>query len=252
MMYFDQQEYEVSMEWGLAGVEALAPHSDVMIIVDVLSFTTCVDIAIGRGGVVYPYRGTAEALPEFAASRGALYAAPNRAQHNGFSLSPSSLVNLPRGTRLVLPSPNGSKLSLSTGNVPTLAGSLRNAKAVAHIARQFGTRIGVVAAGERWPDGSLRPALEDLLGAGAIIAHINGQRTRSPEAEVAMASFWHLQADLQGALLRCGSGKELVGRGFAEDVHLAAQHNASSTAPILSNGAYQQVGSSLELFFRHE
>ncbi len=51
------------MEWGLAGVEALAPHSDVMIIVDVLSFTTCVDIAIGRGGVVYPYRGTAETCP---------------------------------------------------------------------------------------------------------------------------------------------------------------------------------------------
>jgi 2-phosphosulfolactate phosphatase len=242
-MYFDQQEYEVCFEWGLQGVQTLVPHCDVIIIVDVLSFTTCVDIAIGRGGVVFPYQGTAEALPEFAASHEALYAAHGRAQTNGFSLAPSSLINMPRGTRLVLPSPNGSKLSLATGDVPTLAGSLRNAKAVAHIACQFGTRIGVVAAGERWPDGSLRPALEDLLGAGAIIAHMNGHRTRSPEAEVAMASFGHLQADLHGALLRCGSGKELVGRGFAEDVHLAAQLNASFAVPSLVDGAYQQVGS---------
>lgn len=240
-MYFDQQEYEVCFEWGLQGVQTLLPHCDVMIIVDVLSFTTCVDIAIGRGGMVYPYQGTAEALPEFAASHEALYATHGRASQNGFSLAPSSLISMTRGTKLVLPSPNGSKLSLATGNVPTLAGCLRNAQAVAKMAGYLGTHIGVIAAGERWPDGSLRPALEDLLGAGAIIAHINGHRIRSPEAEVAMASFWHLQADLKGALLRCGSGKELVSRGFAEDVRLAAEYNSSTAVPSLVDGAYQEV-----------
>jgi 2-phosphosulfolactate phosphatase len=38
-MYFDQSEYDIRFEWGLAGVKALAPICDVMVIVDVLSFT---------------------------------------------------------------------------------------------------------------------------------------------------------------------------------------------------------------------
>ena len=48
-----------------------------------------------------------------------------------------------------------------------VAASLRNAEAVgAWIGEQDYNSVAVVAAGERWPDGSLRPALEDLLGAG--------------------------------------------------------------------------------------
>lgn len=56
LMIYNQQEFEIRMEWGLKGVEMLAPVSDVMIIVDVLSFSTCVDIATQRGAVIYPYR----------------------------------------------------------------------------------------------------------------------------------------------------------------------------------------------------
>lgn len=55
MPYFDQVEFDVRCEWGLAGVRHLAP-ADVMVIVDVLSFTTSVNIAVARGAVVYPYR----------------------------------------------------------------------------------------------------------------------------------------------------------------------------------------------------
>jgi 2-phosphosulfolactate phosphatase len=53
-MYFDQQEYDIRFEWGLAGVKALAQVSDVVIIVDVLSFSTGVDVVVGRGARSFP------------------------------------------------------------------------------------------------------------------------------------------------------------------------------------------------------
>ena len=234
-MYFDQHEYDIRFEWGLSGVQALAPISDVVIIVDVLSFTTCVDIVVGNQGVVFPYKGKTELLAGYADSVGAVYA--TRERDAVYSLAPSKLAKISPGTRLVLPSPNGSTLSLATGNVQTMAGCLRNAEAVAAKANQLGKSITVIAAGERWwGDGLLRPGIEDLLGAGAIIAGLNGRL--SPEAELALAAFRHAQPNLQDTLFRCGSGKELVGRGFEEDVQLAAQINVSTAVPLLVNGAF--------------
>jgi 2-phosphosulfolactate phosphatase len=235
-MYFDQREYDVRFEWGLAGVQTLAQVSDVVVIVDVLSFTTCVDIVVGNGGFILPYRGPAESLAEYARANGALYAGHKRGGEGTYSLSPASLMTIPRGTRLVLPSPNGSTLSLAGEGVSTLAGCLRNAGATAAKASQLGKQISVIAAGERWPDGSLRPSLEDLLGAGAILLGLDGRF--SPEAEMATAVFQNVQSNLLDTLLRCGSGKELVGRGFEADVHLAAQLNVSRVAPVLLDGVY--------------
>ena len=54
---FNQHEFDIRLEWGLKGVEILAPISDVIIIVDVLSFSTCVDVATGMGATVYPIVG---------------------------------------------------------------------------------------------------------------------------------------------------------------------------------------------------
>jgi 2-phosphosulfolactate phosphatase len=58
--------------------------------------------------------------------------------------------------------------------------------------------------------------LEDLIGAGSVLAELPG--TLSPEAEMAIATFTRFRQDLGGALFRCGSGKELVERGFTLDV----------------------------------
>jgi hypothetical protein len=81
-------------------------------------------------------------------------------------------------------------------------------------------RIAVVPAGERWPsDGSLRPAFEDWVGAGAIISHLAG--ARSPEAHAAATIFEGVQSDLAALLQSCGSGKELLAHGIVKDVALA-------------------------------
>ncbi|MDQ3928095.1 MAG: 2-phosphosulfolactate phosphatase [Chloroflexota bacterium] len=239
LSYFDQHEYDVRCEWGLEGVRALAPISDVVIIVDVLSFCTCVDVAASNGALVYPYRFRDDSASAYAGSLGAVLAGSHRSTES-YSLSPASLVVIPAGTRLVLPSPNGATLTLNTGEVPTFAGCLRNARAVAEAARKVGRRISVIPAGERWPGDTLRPAIEDLIGAGAIIHHLIGELggSPSPEAETAAAVYVHFWDQLQLAIETCGSGRELVGRGFPDDVALAAQLNVSECAPRLLDGAY--------------
>lgn len=158
----------------MAGLTYLGPNSDAIVIIDVLSFSTCVDIAVANGATVYPYRWRDASADVYATSRGAIAASCR--QGTGYSLSPASLRHIPPGTRLVLSSPNGSTLSLSTGAVHTFAGYLRNADAIAQTLPQYGNRFSLIPAGERWPDGSLRFAVEDLLGAGAMIHHLPGPR----------------------------------------------------------------------------
>jgi len=234
-MTFDQAEFEVRCEWGERGALELAPASDVMIIVDVLSFSTCIEIANSRGAVVFPYRWKDESAQTFARSIDAELADFNR-EGGSYSLSPASLMGIPAGTRLVLPSPNGSTLSLITGVTPTLTGCLRNCRAVALAAAKYGRRIAVIPAGERWSDGSLRPAFEDLVGAGAIISYLQG--ARSPEAQAAVAAYSSAAPHLERLLRHCGSGRELLERGFDRDVKLASELDVSDCVPTLVNDAY--------------
>lgn len=234
-MTFDQHEFDIRCEWGEEGVAQLAPISDVVVIVDVLSFSTCVEIATRRNAKVFPYRRRDQSAEVFAASLGAELAGdPHHPAR--YSLSPRSLVNIPEGTRLVLPSPNGATLSLATGGTPTLTGCLRNYRAVALAARKHGRHIAVIPAGERWPTGGLRSAFEDWVGAGAIIAQLHGDL--SPEAQAALAAFRSAEQSLASQIRQCGSGKELIARGREEDVDLASALNVSACVPLLVNGAY--------------
>ena len=228
----------ISCEWGEAGVRQLAPESDAVAIVDVLSFSTSVDIAVARGAVVYPYRLRDDSAHVYAESLGAVLAG-SRSEVD-YSLSPASLQRIPAGTRLVLPSPNGATLTLAAGGVPTFAGCLRNATAVAAAMQSAGKRLTVFAAGERWPDGSLRPALEDLIGAGAVIHALQG--TRSPEAAAAEAVFLRFKPDLLSTLRECPSGRELIERGYEDDVQLAAEYDVSGVVPVLVGGGYAARG----------
>lgn len=234
-MIFNQNEFEIRCEWGAQGVAQLAPNSDVVVIVDVLSFSTCVDIATARGAQVFPFRLCDESVRTFAESVGAIPAESKRSTGE-YTLSPQSLEAIPRGTRLVLPSPNGATLTLATGDTPTLCGCLRNARAVARAATRMGKRIAIIPAGERWSDGTLRPAVEDWLGAGAILNELAGNL--SPEARAARASFRESNADFKTTLEQCSSGKELIAQGFTRDVQLAAEWNVSNVAPYFRNGAY--------------
>ncbi|HEU5439182.1 MAG TPA: 2-phosphosulfolactate phosphatase [Ktedonobacterales bacterium] len=245
--YYAQVGFDARFEWGIEGMQRLAPHSDVVVIVDVLRFTTAVDVAVSRSAVVYPYHGQPDGSAEaYARELGARLAdwrgATTSERH--YSLSPASLLTLAPDERLVLPSPNGATLAFLAAATPAtvLAGCLRNATAVAAAARDHGGLVAVIAAGERRErdTGGLRPAVEDLLGAGAILTALRPVAP-SPEARAAMAAFQAAELDLRTHLFGCSSGRELVQKGFSQDVEIAAEHDVSRTVPILRERAFRAL-----------
>jgi 2-phosphosulfolactate phosphatase len=171
--WFSQASHGVRFDWGPAGAAKIASAESCLVIVDVLSFTTSVTVAVETGTRVFPYPWGDETAGAFAAGKQAVVAVGRSSvtATTPWSLSPAALRRAPFTPRLVLPSPNGSAIAAAARAQTVVAGCLRNASAVGRWLAQhgFGTLerpLAVIAAGERWPDDSLRPALEDLLGAG--------------------------------------------------------------------------------------
>ncbi|MHB8961088.1 MAG: hypothetical protein ACYDAN_15870 [Candidatus Limnocylindrales bacterium] len=65
-----------------------------------------------------------------------------------------------------------------------------------------------------------------------------GPTTPSPEARLAAAAFERLRPDIARVLEDCASGRELLDRGFANDVELAAELDATGLVPVLRDGAF--------------
>jgi 2-phosphosulfolactate phosphatase len=228
-----QSAYQVRFDWGLPGLQAIAADDAVVIVVDVLSFSTAVSVALSRGAAVLPFPwGDARAV-EHARAQGALLA--GRRGVDTYSLSPASLRSLPDRARIVLPSLNGATICFGASRSTVTVGCFRNRRAVVQLAQSFARPVAVIAAGERWPDGSLRPALEDLLGAGAIISQLSG--SRSAEAKIAALAFENA-VDLSGDLFSCASGVELATRGFSEDLSVAVEIDVDEHASVLRDGTF--------------
>jgi 2-phosphosulfolactate phosphatase len=261
-MYYEQSDYNIKCEWGIQGVDALKDVTDVFIIVDILSFSSCIDIAVGRGAIVYPHYKRDEETIAFAKQLGAELAVSKKDDPEGkqYSLLLSTLMNIPSGTRLVLPSPNGSSISFAVNDKPLICGCLRNAKSVAEYALKNYKRISVIPAGEKWEDGSLRPSLEDMIGSGAIISYLKG--SLSPESLVMLSVyntlknnindllrdsssgkehktiFDYFKHNITGALKNSISGKELIERGFEKDIEIASEINVSNCVPVMVKGGF--------------
>ncbi len=236
-----QQLYRVRLAWGAEGVRLLAPVSEVVVIVDVLSFSTAVDIAVGRGASVVPWRWGDASATDHARATGATLAVSRRevSAETPYTLSPATLTEIPSGSRIVLPSPNGATLAViaAESGAIVLAGCLRNATAVGLTAHRLGRRVTVVAAGEHWPDGSgWRPALEDEVGAGAILDAIGSDP--SPEAWLAVAAFRAGGSEVATLIADSESGRELRDAGFGQDVEIATRHDISQAVPRLVDGEF--------------
>jgi 2-phosphosulfolactate phosphatase len=238
--YYKQMPYKARFEWGYEGVHTHGQVSDILVIIDVLSFTTCVDVVLGRGGIVYPYQINDESARAFAAKQNAILAGM---RGDAISLSPATLCSLQSGSRIVLPSPNGSTASVLAKDcgAMVLAGCLRNARAIANFILRQEKSVAVIACGERWPNGNLRPALEDMVAAGAILSECSGYDL-SPEAEMAVAAYQRSRENLETLLTHAISGQELISMGYPEDVRIAAMLNVSEIVPLFTQEyAYERA-----------
>jgi 2-phosphosulfolactate phosphatase len=247
-----QTEDAYRFDWGSEGLHAIGQDAAVIVIVDVLSFTSAVDVAVGRGGIVYPFPSGDPGAADFATDREAILTVHRNdvSPFTPWSMSPRVLIDLPQGTRLVMPSINGATLvhKAAAFGVPILAGCLRNATAVASRATTLAAgrgAIAIVAAGERWytSTGPLRPSVEDFLGAGAVLHALDPsaavrQPCCSPEAAAARSAFASARYRLVEHIARSSSGRELLAQGWADDVGMAAAHDVSTAAPLLQNGAF--------------
>ncbi len=248
--------------WGLRGGTQLFEETGCanLVVVDVLSFSTTVSIATSRGIAIVPAPpGRAE---EIASSRGARLASPTRpgSDNAPWSLSPSRMLRAPVVAEVVLASPNGGKIAALAGiaassyaPLTVVAACLRNLSAVCSFlldnVRQGD--VAVIAAGERWAGGSLRPAIEDLAGAGALLDRLSragvpaasehGPVRLSLDAELAARSVAGLTPVQLARLVReSRTAAELRARGYETDVELACEVDVARGVPVLrgSTGAF--------------
>jgi 2-phosphosulfolactate phosphatase len=245
----DQHEGDprVRLAWGWRGAQTAAERGDILVVIDTLRFSTAAATAVHHGALIYPCtvdEAQANALAERVGGEVAWHSARPRQPSlapTRFTLSPRSFLGIAPGTRVVLPSPNGSTCCRYGSQTPALfVGALVNAQAVARevsrlLAASPQLTVTVLPCGERWhvphEEGILRFALEDYLGAGAILSSL--QFTRTIEAQACAATFTALRDDLEAALWECESGQELRSKGLREDVRDAAQLDKYDTAPVL-------------------
>lgn len=129
----------------------------------------------------------------------------------------------------------------AAGGAVVLAGSLRNASAVAgevmaeQRRRGQRTSIAVVALGDAG-----RFTVEDQFGAGAVVDALGalGIDHTSPESAAACEAFRGLRRALRHLLTASGSGQLLLDADRRDEVLAAAQIDAVEAVPVLRDGVF--------------
>jgi 2-phosphosulfolactate phosphatase len=248
---------DIHVEWGLAGSKLAAARGDLVVLVDVLSFSTSLSIACGRGATVLVYSpneldamgGREKAARDLKAE---VITKSRQAEAGSYSLSPASVTDCPADLRLIVTSPNGAACVAAAAKASAcVIGCLRNRTATAaYIKEQLRDdanqrrRATIVPCGEQWSsvgeEIGWRPCVEDWLGAGSIVDALQEEHVSlSVEAELAMRTFQSMSGQVGEFLRNCLSGRELVARSFATDVELAAEIDAEA-GPVVAVESHER------------
>ncbi len=234
---------------------SLVPESvagSTVVVIDTLRATTTIACAVARGVVVETVSSIAEAKRR----RGArVLIAGERGGKKlpGFDLgnSPVDIEAASRGTaspsgrnepslagkRLVLTTTNGTgAIARSAAARAIYVGALVNASAIARAVAKDESLV-LLCAGR-----TTGVALEDLLGAGAIIAALPAscfdEAQLSDGARLSLDLFRRAKKDLHAFLRECESGRNLLRMGAAADVALCAELDRVAVSPRLLRGRF--------------
>ena len=211
---FGQHDHAVRFDWGLPG--ALAVAADVCVVVDVLSFSTSVTIAVERGMQVFPFAWKDERAASYAARLGAVLAVGRRRRRRWRRLVPPCW---PGACATPAPSVVTSPNTWMTGGRSRWSPQGRGGTRTTRCAR----------------------ALEDHWGAGAVLStlvRLGYGTDLSTEARAAVA-LWDTVGDQPvSALHACVGGRELAAKGFSADVDVAAALDRTTAVPVLLDGAF--------------
>jgi 2-phosphosulfolactate phosphatase len=248
-LFYNQLPFEIKVEWGQRGARSASERGDIVIIVDVLSFSSTVVTAVEYGAEIYPYPPPInESAKSYAEEIGAniVWGRAESIKYGGHSLSPLSFTSADKGQKFVMCSLNGAASTWVASKVPALLiGCLLNASAVANTANHLRTKLGanitVVPCGEKWSDAlenenKLRPSIEDYLGAGIILSKLIG--SKSPEVEVCIGAYVYTKNKLRELIWDSVSGRELRERGYEQDVIHCSQVDIYTSVPILHNNKF--------------
>ena len=241
---FNQSPYQCRMDWGTRGVLEASKRGDIIILVDILSFSSAVTSAVHHGVIIYPFTGIGD-INEFGEKINADVCLLDRMKARELnlpSLSITSFNESHKDKKYVVSSINGATcVSVAGENDYIFLGCLLNSTAVAKTANQVQEEkllnITVIASGERWSSlgnepKELRPNIEDYLGAGAILELLNG--TKSPEAKVCISSYQNSKKEIVELIKDSSTGREVINMGFPEDVEFSSQVGLFNEVPILT------------------
>jgi 2-phosphosulfolactate phosphatase len=203
---------------------------DVAIMVDVLRASTTITVALEKIPNIIPTLEIEEAIALAPEHQAFMAGERGGATIEGFDVGNSPIeVQKLRGQTLIITTSNGTRI-LEGIHGRALIGSFINAQAVARKAREIAVdHIEVVMAGV-----SGQFAIEDFLGAGAIISHLQDQELDEMAQAACMAAGNPEMVDT--AVKNSRSARNLKKLGFGEDVNFCLQHDKLKLVPEFKDG----------------
>jgi 2-phosphosulfolactate phosphatase len=166
------------------------------------------EAVVAAGGPGPLLCGESQCLPPAGFDLGNSPGALNRAAHGGRAL----FMSTTNGTRALIAARGAGLL---------LTGALVNASATARALAASGLPVTLLCAGTNGA-----AAMEDAIGAGAVIDALGrsrGVELESDVARVALGLFRSVRDDLRGALADSTGGRNVLAAGLSPDIEFAAR-----------------------------
>lgn len=216
-----------------------------MVVFDVLRATTTMAAALAAGvkeiRVFEDVESARKAAGEF--GRGSLLCGEvGCLPPPGFDLgnSPGGFAPVHAGRTVFMGTTNGTRAIVAANRAKVLlTGAIVNAAAITKQLVHRGLDVLLLCAGTNG-----RVAMEDVVGAGAVIAQVRKRadcELASDAARMAASLFEALQGDLQRVLTEAQGGRNVIAAGLQADVEFAARLNMLDVVGVVRGGVVRRM-----------